>query len=425
MEPIFKTETIHDLTLYKEFQRCSRHCNPINNIAVFISSLSAACCISLMHYPTNMPYYFLGLSLFYLILFFLRNPKNGTVQYKRMLLENDGQPQHMVIHLNSDGIECTDFRNGNRYNYSYTHVRSLIDSPNLLLLTMSHNTCLILEKRWLKNGTVQELTDFLFSKCNNIRRKKLRKPTLGKWLNRILTGLLIAGSLWALANLPQISLWDKLTGKLHNDMSYRQMAQQLLDVDITISEQTIKELEAYDAQHAAEYGEDYYTSNPYASKVSDLLYWEGSGVYDEETWEWTPSTSGVFWFDTEVWNVDSIYTDFFSGLSAMNPELRFTDVHEDYSYADIEAGTGNVTVSFCYESVPYTLEADYLFDWFDSDILYEVGRILAADNKEKDLYISYNGQAIVLYYGTAAQIRKLERLTGSEIYDSVHMLLGH
>ena len=195
-------------------------------------------------------------------------------------------------------------------------------------------------------------------------------------------------------------------------MNYQDMAAELAPLGITISQRSIDELEAYDADYAAEYGRDYYSHNPSASKVFDLLYWEGCGFYDEETWEWTPSTSGVFYFDTEAWSVDTMYTDFFTGLSSMNSELNFTNVQEDYSEADIENGIGTVEICFTWNGTEHEMTAQYDYDWFDTEILHEVGYIIASDSIENDLYVCHDGQCCMLFYGSVQQVHELESLTG-------------
>jgi hypothetical protein len=114
----------------------------------------------------------------------------------------------------------------------------------------------------------------------------------------------------------------------------------------------------------------------------------------------------------EVWNVDSMYTDFFSGLCAMSEELNFSNVQENHSKVDLDSGTGTVTVRFEYHNQHHTLEASYLYDWFDVSFLYDVGKILREDSNTKDLYYADDGQGILLYYGEKNQVNQLERITG-------------
>ena len=418
MEPVFKTETIHDLTLHREFVSASEHTHlPLSLIQLLMTALI------IFAFSTSrssvMWIYLLFFGSYLIIKHIVRNSKKGDIQYKRMLQSNQGQPVHMITEFGQECITHTDYHNGNKFHYTYDQFRSIIDTPNLLILMLQHRSCLVIEKRWLKGGSVKELTAFLFEKCTNIKRKKLRRGIGGKWISRLLHLVIFVGVIWSLANLPMFSLWDRITGKQHNGISYLEMADALREeAGIVISDDTIMQIVQSDQEYAERYGVEFYSDNRYASKVMDLLYWEGTGSYDPETWEWTPSTSGVYWFDMEVMYLDSIYTDFFRGLSAMDPELDFQNIQENYGKADLESGVGSVSVSFRYLEKDYSLEAEYYYDWFDTHFLQEIGTILAADHYEKDLYLFYDGQSVLMYYGTKQQVRTLERLTGEAFHSA-------
>ena len=202
------------------------------------------------------------------------------------------------------------------------------------------------------------------------------------------------------------------------------MARELEAFDIHISDQAIREIEAFDAEYALESG-DYYKDNPYASKVYDLLCWEGTGFFDETDYSWTPSSSGVYWFDMEVMFVDSIYSDFFAGVSAMAPELNITNVSEDYSKVDWERGTGQVTVSFCLDGTNHTRTAVMMQDWMDLNILYDLARLLEQDQDPRSLWHNLDGQGILLYYGTEEQVQALSKKTGLEFLTCLQLNCDH
>ena len=172
----------------------------------------------------------------------------------------------------------------------------------------------------------------------------------------------------------------------------------------------------------AEYGTDYYEDTESNTKIIDLLYWEGTGIYDSETGEWTPSASGIFWFDMEVWNAGAIYSDFFRGLRAMHPELNFTNLQEDYSRVDMEAGTGTVGLSFDLNGTHYEMDAEYYYDWFDEGILMQILRMLRTDENSENLYFVNDGQAVFLYYGSPEQVKQLERKTGLDFSDTYRFI---
>ena len=417
MEPIFVTETIHDLSVHTEFRQGYQFSSVGRGIInIFICSLVIS--FMFLFDSPRMVYTYLLWAAIMLLTSYLSLWQKRDIHYKRMLQANQGQPQHMLIEIYPTHIHCTDRRSGNTFDYPLNLFTRIIDTPHLLILGMQYRSCLILEKRWLRGGTIHDLTAFLLLNCPALKSKKAKRTGFGKWTHRIATVFLAVGLVIALCNLPGISLFSKLSGRLTNDMSYREMADALAPLGITISERTIRELEEYDAEYAAEYGEDFYADG-YGSKISDLLYWEGSGIYDEETWEWTPSTSGIYWFDSEVMNVDSIYTDFLTGVSAMNPDLSFSSIREDYSKVDLEAGTGTVIFSFDWQGRTYRMEAAYNYDWFDTAVLDEMCSIIESDGTEKRLYYAFDGgQGFFLYYGTPDCADTFEQITDIYFTDS-------
>lgn len=420
----FQSEVHYELSMHKEFTK-------LNTLAygrnILLRSFSVVCLAYLLS-SFNSRYtiiLFLLLSAFYLIMFLVPYFKNkdGGLAYKQALHRNDGEPPHHLTSLAEDGIRSRNMKTDNVTFDSYDQIRFIMESKNLLVLVTELKMCHIIDKRTLAGGSREELVAFLQEHCPKLK-KRIKTETLGRVVNCLMWILVASGIVMGAAILLEIP--EKLTGRLHNDMTYQEMADDLATLGIYISDQTISELEEYDSDYAAEYGTEYYRDNYSASKVYDLLYWEGAGVYDEETWEWTPSTSGLYWFDTEVWNIDTIYTDFLIGLSSMHDDLNFTNVQEDYSAVDMDAGTGTVAVSFDLNGEHYTLEAEYYYDWFDTDVLFEVGRILAADESEKDLWFTQDGgQGLLLYYGTKEQVNLLERKTGISFSDTVTMWIGH
>lgn len=425
MEYKFKAEITHDLPTHKEFQKTYNRCTLLLPLLCLFYSGYLIWNMTLFTEPVDV-YRFLFIALVIGLMYILTHPRKGDIQYKRMLQNNDGQPIHILYEFGEDGIYCTEPESGNKHTYHYDSFQRVIESPVLILLVMKHRSCILMSKNSIEGGTAEEFLTWFLEKCPNVKRKKSRKTGFGKWCYRILTVTVIIGTVFALLNLPGIALFSRLSGQLQNDMSYQEMADALAPLDIRITRQSIDELEAYDADHFETYGEDFYKGSTSNQKVWDLLYWEGTGVYDDDTWEWTPSASGIYWVELEAYNADSIYTDFLTGLSAMHEDLSFENVREDFSDVNPEEGTGTVTLSFDLDGQHYEFDAQYNADWFDTDMMYHVGRILAADDNPRDLYFcsdDYSG--LMLYYGDANQVRQLEKLTGVDFHDTVNMLMGH
>lgn len=50
----------------------------------------------------------------------------------------------------------------------------------------------------------------------------------------------------------------------------------------------------------------------------DLLAMVGWGEFDNETWEWSPTSDQVYALDTEAFNIDRMYLDFLQGLLSIS-----------------------------------------------------------------------------------------------------------
>lgn len=335
--------------------------------------------------------------------------KDGGPVYQQILQKNNDTMPHQVVTLEAEGVRSRNPLTKNCIFDPYESVRYMMESQNLLILVTDQRMCHILDKRFINGGSREDVIAFLHENCPRLQ-KRIKTGKLGSIIRRLL--LIVAAVGVILGGFVAYRLANSKSVMLNNNMSYEEMAADLTAIGITITDRTIQELKAYDEEYAAEYGADFYKDNPDASKILDLLYWEGSGIYDEESWSWTPSESGVYWFDTEVFYLDSIYTDFFRGLDAMDENLIFTNVSEDYTGVDMEDGTGTIGVSFDYEGKLYLLNARYAYDWFDLNVLKEVGTILSADSHPENLWFTYDGQAVLLYYGTDAECRILEQKSG-------------
>lgn len=411
MESHFRTETILNYSVYKDFQRSYACVNPITLSARMLLILASFYYMGNFDSPIMLSGFLLIAGII-LLSQLIQNKKRGSVQYKRMLLSNNGKPNHSVCEFTDTRIVDTNQDTGNTYTYQYDQVRYLIDSPKLVLVVLKYRLCLILQKDSITGGTTEELLNFLTERCPDCKRKA-KRITFGLWVNRILNGILVMGCIWALLNIPGFSLADKLSGKLTNDMTYQEMAAELETLGIQITPQTIEELESYDADYLMQYGRDFYRDNVGASKIQDLLYWEGSGQTNQETGEWTPSTSGIYWMDMEVWNASTIYTDYLLGLDAMSDDITVSDIHEEYANADLESGTGSVSISFKLNGESQSMEAWYNFDWFDMEMVMYLGAFLESDKDIKDLYVSDDGgQGLYFFYSDEETARRLSRLSG-------------
>lgn len=408
MDYRFISETIHDIPVHREFIHAFQ-CGSFRSKSMLIF-------LSLMHlwYMTLFSNtQIIVIYLIYFIIFwglFFYNAKHGDINYRRSIISNGNKPPHLKYYFGDEGILAVNMDHESKMTYSYSQFIALIETSNLLILEFPERLCLIIQKAGITEGTPDALKEFLFEKCTGIKKKKVKNLTFGKWLHRIHLATMLLGILVLLLDFPGFSIWDRVSGRLHNDMTYQQMAAELKPLGIYINDLTIEEMEAYDAENAP--GQDYYDLYPNESKIQDLLYWEGYGYYDEETSKWYPSDSGIYWFDVQFLNADTIYEDLFAGIRSLNKALKFTDITTDYTLVDSEAGISTVSISFCYQGETYQLEADYDNDWLDLNVLMTILEITGNDSLEENLYYAYDGIGCYLYYGTKAQARDLQRKTG-------------
>ena len=156
----------------------------------------------------------------------------------------------------------------------------------------------------------------------------------------------------------------------------------------------------------------------------DLLCYLGMGEYEEDTWEWTPGSNGVYWFDAEFFNIETMYTECLRGISALAPEeLDFSNIIEDHTDVDWEQGTGTVTVSFDWKGQTHSFEAAMEYDWIDLSALDSINEILAQHSQRK-LYFAFDGgQGCLVFYADADWAKDFEKITGIRLVSDTDSLI--
>lgn len=199
---------------------------------------------------------------------------------------------------------------------------------------------------------------------------------------------------------------DKVTTMELNAMSYAEIAETLKELGIEgITDEMVAELEANSAQMPPEI---------LFNKTATLLSSAGIGNFDYETWDWTPSSNSVYCFDVEIFNLEKMYTFFLQGVAAIGKgELDFTNIKEDLSEVDWEAGTGKRSVTFDWNEKTYTIEAEDMGDWFDMKVADELSKIIEAQGGSKKLYFTTDGyQACIIFYCDEAWAETFREKTG-------------
>lgn len=340
--------------------------------------------------------------------------RNGGLDYKRMVSSNNGLlPRHVI----SFGDEAICFYNpdtDNRATVSYNQLRSICETKHFLILFQEYNMYTAFRKDSITGGTKEELLNFLFEKGTGIKKKKVGSALPGKivWVSFIVFSVFAALlALWLSG--PMQSFLHRQQ-PINNYMSYESIAQELEGLGITgIDDALIAELEAYDLEY------DYTYSYDFGNKALDMLCWAGMGEYDPDTWTWTPSDSGVYWFDMEFMDMNTMYFDFLTGIRALDPQaLNFSNITEDLTWIDIEEAIGTQRVSFDWNGTTYTMEANMIYDWFDMGLAAELAELVKAENTGSVLYFAYDGgQGVLVFYRTPQWRDTFEKATGIRLYD--------
>lgn len=157
-----------------------------------------------------------------------------------------------------------------------------------------------------------------------------------------------------------------------------------------------------------------------------LLMVLGSGEYDYSSGTFTPSRNGVFWFDLEVIDLDRMYTNFLSGVSALSEgELDFENVREDTSQVGWEEGTGHTTISFEWQGEQHSLEATFYYDWFDVGVADKLNEIIIEHGDGKRLYFADDGgQGCIVFYRTPEWAADFQEETGIVLYERLRQDLA-
>lgn len=417
----YEGELTYTLPLYKELNKgCStfflRNKLPIL-LFLFLTSLVSFGYAVVLRDTQSLSYFlFLNLGIFWgsrLFVSFMN--RNGGKDYQRMLSNNGGKPRHCVYHFLSDGIHLTDTNSGGITVFPYAQVRKVYETENLVCIVLEHQRVMAVDKRTLSGGPVSAFVEKLLLFSPNAKKKKLSSLTPGKVIQGITIVLSIAYLLLAIWCSAPVTRMREASRTIQPDMSYRQMAQALEPYGIhDIPDSVFDELEEMDAAYS-----DFYTPST-SDRCLSLLCWAGYGSYDEETWQWTPAECGVFWFDTEAFGLDTMYTDLLRGIRALDSEtLCFADFHEDISDVDLEAGTGTQSVSFSWNGQHHTLTAKVDYDWYDLSVLTELNDLIREETGGRQLYFAWDqGQGFLVFFGDAQWAKDFSAATGILLYRS-------
>lgn len=150
----------------------------------------------------------------------------------------------------------------------------------------------------------------------------------------------------------------------------------------------------------------------------EILIQIGIGKEDPHSGEWRPTSHRVYAFDTEVFDLEHMYTNFLKGVAAVNRgEFAITGVEEDTSKVDWQAGNGEQTIRFLYDGHPHSFTAEVIYDWMDLRVVDFMNEVFEKEGNPKRLYrcAGPGDQIIVLFYEAGEWADRFEALTGLEL----------
>lgn len=160
---------------------------------------------------------------------------------------------------------------------------------------------------------------------------------------------------------------------------------------------------------------DYLKSMQMPDIDSTILSHLGWGTYDYDMGNWTASSSQVYVFDVEVFDISHMYTNFLEGISSiMEGEAVITDIIEECEFN--EDGSGSQTIRFLWNGNPYQFSAKVNYDWFDTDVIYFINAVLQKEGYDKKLWAASDGyQNCILFYNTEEWAERYSKIMGYEL----------
>ncbi len=400
----FQSAITHDLASDKEFTRCSREISigtVVLRIITIVILLFLQSYYSLSSLSWYMPILTGILLVSHLIVYF--RLRNGTLAYRQRLVDTNGAPMRNILSFLDDHIRAVNPDTENVYTYRYDQFRQIAETKNYFILVSKLKLAVLIDKRTLTGGTAADLIAFLRAMCPSLK-KRVTKGTLGRTVNIIYAVVLVLSIL--------LNAWNVLgIGRISQDTDFREIAAELEELGLTGADDAlIADLEdAYDG----------YNDVHYSYKVIDYLSWLGMGEYSS-TWVWTPSSNGVYWFDTEFYDVSNMYTHFLLGVSALDSSLDFESIEEMVDKTTFLEGTGDRSVRFSWDGEIYTIEAEMYYDWFDPAVADMLNQIIRDNETGKQLYFAFDGgQAFLVFYRDPLWALQFQYKTGIPLYTTL------
>lgn len=418
----FRSLVTLTIDTYKEFSQGIKSARLLYKVSAIAAIIYLLIYIAGVIY-VGEPFGFPAAAIIMLVIFILSKImlRGGGLQYKRMVSNNNGQVVRNQLTITAAGLHAVNPDTGNQATYKLDRILSIAETDNLFVLLIEYKQGLIIDKRTLEGGSREEFIDFLMVNCPNLKKRKIHSGLQTKVFSAIIIILLIIGLLVSASTMiaGNDDPWYYEVGVgQYNDRSFGEIAEVLTGLGFTgIDDEIVKSLD--ENWYRYDYSEDGepWDSEQYIDKTLMMLSAIGWGEYDYDSWAWTPSDSGVYCFDMEVFDIECAYTDFLRGVSAAScGHLQFDNVVEDLSGVNWESGSGTRKVTFDFGGQTYTVNVNEDYDWFDLSFADKINDIIMEYGSGRLWFTSNGWQEIFVFYGDEAWANEFEEKTGCLLY---------
>ena len=171
----FSSKYTLDYKTYKEFSSGYIATRRSSMITLFVVLVLLILCIIYRNYEIVITF---GV-IFAIFAFLIKVTGRNKLQYKRYKSLNNNEDVEANIKIGKEKIISTS-KKGDTSSYEFSQIIGIIETKNLLVLKLEYNMGIIINKNNLEGGTKEELIDYLFSVCNNLKKKKVTNSK--RWL---------------------------------------------------------------------------------------------------------------------------------------------------------------------------------------------------------------------------------------------------
>lgn len=133
------------------------------------------------------------------------------------------------------------------------------------------------------------------------------------------------------------------------------------------------------------------------------------GSYNQQMDKWETTNNRLFSFDVERFG-GAMYGD---PLECLNTIFKGDFVVSDVVEDDWSVGesTGKLSIDFKINGEQHHYDAQYNYDWFDTDILKYIAEIVDKKSTGRNLYITPVGpQSVLVFYETKEWVAEFEKM---------------